>query len=174
MFAEPSQWFAIQTMSRHEKRVSLQLKEREIEHFLPLHRTLHYWKNRTRAEVELPLFPSYVFVRTWSDAKGKVLSIPGTLSLVGSSRGPWPLPDEEIETLRAGLEHCKPEPHPYLTVGDRVRIADGPLAGMEGVLTEKKNGPRVILSLQQIMRSISVEVDLRHLQLITRSSRIAC
>lgn len=166
-------WFAIYTAPRHEKQVSQRLQEREVESFLPMHRTVHCWKNRTRAELELPLFPSYVFVRISPEMKGKVLSVPGALSLVGSKREPWPLPDSEMEILRAGLNQCKPEPHPYLSFGDRVRITDGPLAGMEGIYSERKNGARVVLTIPQIMRSFSVEVELRHLELIGPSVSLA-
>jgi transcriptional antiterminator NusG len=157
-------WFAVYTASRHEKRVSLHLTDRDVESFLPVHRTVHHWKNRTKAALELPLFPSYVFVRIAADMTSKVLSVPGVLSLVGSKREPWALPDQEMETLRSGLDHCKPEPHPYLVVGDRARIRTGPLAGMEGVLVQKKNGVRVVLTVDHIMRSVSVEIEIQHLE----------
>jgi transcription antitermination factor NusG len=166
MQAPSPQWFALYTAPRHEKLVSSQLKHWDIESFLPLHRTLHCWKNRTRAAVELPLFPSYVFVRISPDMKGRVLAVPGALSVVGSKREPWPLPEAEMEILRAGLDHCKPEPYPYLAAGDRVRIAAGPLAGMEGFFVDRKNGQRVILTIPQIMRSVSVEVEIQHLELV--------
>ncbi len=51
------------------------------------------------------------------------------------------------------------EPHPYLVVGERVRIMAGVMAGVEGVLVRKKNDLRVVLSLDTIMRSVAVEVD---------------
>jgi transcription antitermination factor NusG len=166
-------WFAAYTASRHEKRVSTQLSERAVESFLPMYRTVHRWKNRTQAMLELPLFPSYVFVRIPANEKAAVLQVPGVLGLVGSSREAWPLPDSEIETLRAGLDQRKPEPHPYLVVGDRVRITSGPLAGMEGVLLQQKNALRVVLTLDRIMKSISVEVGLHEVERISRTA-IAC
>lgn len=168
------QWFAAYTASRHEKHVSAQLAERRVESFLPLYQTVHNWKNRTRARLELPLFPSYVFVRIPPGEKGAVLQVPGVLSLVGSKKEAWALPDFEIEALRAGLGQRRPEPHPYLVVGDRVRITSGPLAGMEGVLAKKKNGLRVVLTLEHIMKSVSVEVGLDEVEPVRSRPAVAC
>jgi transcription antitermination factor NusG len=69
------------------------------------------------------------------------------------------VPDDEIETLRRGVDLSRVEPHSYLVVGERVRINAGPLAGMEGVLIRKKNSFRVVLTLSLIMQSVAVELD---------------
>jgi transcription antitermination factor NusG len=159
-----ARWFALFTMPRHEKRVAAQLQENLVETFLPLYRAEHYWKNRTRPILELPLFPCYVFVRMAPNHRGRVLWVPGVLSFVGSRSEAWPLPDFEIEQLRIGLELLNAEPHPYLATGDRARILSGPLSGMEGVLVQKKNGLRVVLTIEAIMRSISIEVELSNLE----------
>lgn len=167
------QWFAVYTASRHEKHVSTQLADRGVEFFLPLYRTVHCWKNRTKGVLEMPLFPSYVFVRIPRNKRGSVLEVPGVLSLVGSKREAWPLPDWEIEALRSGLDQRKPEPHPYLVVGVRARITIGALAGMEGVLVQKRNGTRVVLTLDGIMRSVSVEVGLHELERVSPQAVLA-
>lgn len=152
-------WFAAYTTPRHEKHVSEILADRQIETFLPLYRTTKQWKKSRPVVLELPLFPTYVFVRIARQARGSVLSTPGVLSIVGSSRESWALPDLEVEALRAGLIERKIEPHPYLVVGERVRIKAGVMAGVEGVLVRKKNEFRVVLSLDSIMQSVAVEVD---------------
>lgn len=153
------QWFALYTTPRHEKHVSEMLAQREIENFLPLYRTARQWKKSRPVVLELPLFPTYVFVRIARQARGTVLGTPGVLSIVGSSREPWPLPDFEIEALRLGIHERKVEPHPYLVVGERVRIKAGVMTGVEGVLVRKTNDLRVVLTLDTIMRSVAVEVD---------------
>jgi transcription antitermination factor NusG len=152
-------WFAVYTTPRHEKHVSDMLAERHVEAFLPLYRTNRQWKKSRPVSLELPLFPSYLFARIERQARGAVLSTPGVLSIVGSAREPWALPDFEIEALRSGLLERKIEPHPYLVVGEKVRIKAGVMAGVEGVLIRKKNDLRVVLSLQMIMQSVAVEVD---------------
>jgi len=152
-------WFAAYTNSHHEKRVVSHFTERQIESFLPLYSTRHRWKNRCEMNLELPLFPNYVFVRIDPRERVGVLEVPGVLSLVGFGRTLAPLPDFEIEALRSGLGQRKIEPHPYLVIGERVRIKAGPMMGMEGVLVRKKNDFRVVLALDVIMQSVAVEVD---------------
>ena len=133
------QWFAVYTTPRHEKHVSEILADRQIETFLPLYRSTRHWQKSRPVVLDLPLFPAYVFVRITRHARGAVLGTPGVLSIVGSSKESWPLPDLEIEALRSGLLERKIEPHPYLVVGERVRIKAGMMAGVEGVLVRKKN-----------------------------------
>lgn len=152
-------WFAVYTVPRHEKRLAQYFEIREIDHFLPLYRVLRKWRNGSKASIELPLFPNYIFVRIARRDRVRVLEVPGVLSIAGAGREPIPLPDEEIEALRRGVEFSKIEPHPYLVVGERVRINAGPLAGMEGVLVRKKNSCRVVLTLSLIMQSVAVELD---------------
>jgi transcription antitermination factor NusG len=158
------QWFAVYTIPRHEKRLAEHFDIRQIEFFLPLYRALRKWKDGSRVKLELPLFPNYIFVRISRRERVKVLEVPGVLSIIGRGREPIPLPDSEIEGLRRGLELTKIEPHPYLVVGEKVRINTGPLEGMEGVLIRKKNGFRVVLTISMIMKSVSVEVDVGDLE----------
>jgi transcription antitermination factor NusG len=152
------QWFAAYTTPRHEKYVSEMLTERRVETFLPLYRSARQWKKSCPVVLELPLFPTYVFVRIARNARGAVLSMPGVISIVGSSKEPWPLPECEIEALRQGMQTRKVEPHPYLKVGEKVRVKSGVMTGVEGILIRKKNEFRVVLSLDAIMQSVAVEV----------------
>jgi transcription antitermination factor NusG len=160
----PFRWYAAYTTSRHEKHIAELLAERGIETFLPLYRTVRQWKKSSPTLLELPLFPCYLFVRIRRSARGSVLSMPGVLSIVGSPKEPWPLPQFEIEALRFGAQMGKVEPHPYLKVGERVRITAGPMAGAEGILVRKKNEFRFVLTLDAIMRSVAVEVDASDLE----------
>jgi transcription antitermination factor NusG len=157
-------WYAAYTCANHEKRVVAQLVERGIEHFLPLYRSLHRWTDR-RVELELPLFPGYVFVRLALRERLRVVRIPGVVHLVGFGGLPTPLPDDELAILRSGLTECpRAEPHPFLTVGRRVQITSGPFAGLGGLLERKKGKMRVVVSLDLIQRSLSVDVDATQVQ----------
>ena len=168
-------WFAVYTTPRHEKHVSEILAERQIETFLPLYRTNRQWQKSRPVILELPLFPTYVFIRIARQSRSVILGTPGVLSIVGSSREAWPLPDLEIDALRSGLLECKIEPHPYLVVGERVRIMAGVMAGVEGVLVRKKNDLRVVLSLDTIMRSVAVEANADDIEPVaTTPLRMAC
>lgn len=158
---EPSpKWFAVYTTSRHEKRVEQHFGAREIEHYLPLYRVQRRWSDGSKVTLDLPLFPGYIFVRIRHSERVRVLEVPGVLALVGgTARAPAPLPEAEIEALRSGLPLRRAEPHPFLRVGQKARIRSGALAGMVGVVVRKKNSLRVVLTLEQIMQSIAVEVE---------------
>ncbi len=155
-----ARWFAVYTTCRHEKRIAQHLSQREIEHYLPLYRADRKWRDGSRVTLELPLFPSYIFVRIKRSERVSVLNVPGALAVVGGTGGePAPLPDIAIEALRIGLKDHRIEPHPLLRVGQFARIRSGAFAGMEGVVVRKKSGFRVVLTLEQIMQSVAVELD---------------
>lgn len=154
------QWFAVYTTCRHEKRVAQHLSQRDVEYYLPLYRSERKWRDGSRVTLDLPLFPSYIFVHIGRSERVQVLSVPGALAVVGGTgREPAPIADTAIDVLRAGLEQGCIEPHPLLTVGQRARIRSGAFAGMEGVVVRKKSSFRVVLTLELIMQSIAVEVD---------------
>jgi transcription termination/antitermination protein NusG len=161
-------WFAAYTTPRHEKVVARQFDVRNVESFLPLYRSLRRWKNGCRVAIERPLFPSYVFVRVRRREAVRVLQVPGVLSLVSTGREPAPLPNSEIEALRSGLPGRCFEPHPYLIAGEKVRVLSGALAGMIGVLIRKKNEFRVVLSLDLICQSVSLEIDAEEVEPLQR------
>jgi transcription termination/antitermination protein NusG len=152
-------WYAAYTCAHHEKRVAAELRMREVESFLPLYSSMRRWKDR-RVQLELPLFPGYVFVRLALRDRLRVVQIPSVVRLVGFNGLPAALPDEEMEILRSGLcQSLGAEPHPFLTIGRRVRITNGPFAGLEGILKRKKGNLRVVVSLELIQRSVAVDVD---------------
>jgi transcription antitermination factor NusG len=151
--------YAVQTRPRHEKRVAEQLRSKSLEAFLPVHRCRHKWKNGVTADVEFPLFPCYLFARAPLQERTDLVRLPGIVGLAASTSRPTAIPDQEIETLRQLTETFRAEPHPFLDAGDPVRIVAGPLAGLEGILTRRKQEFRLVLSVQIIMRSIAIEVS---------------
>jgi transcription antitermination factor NusG len=155
----PPHWYAIYTSPRHEKRVQQHLGHRRVHSFLPLFRTMHRWKNGCKAQVELPLFPGYVFVNIPRTERVRVLDVPGVISFVGPKNEPAQLSDFEIETLRSGLHLQKVEPYHDLAIGQKVRITAGALQGLEGTLIRNANGLRVVITVNLIQQSVSIELD---------------
>lgn len=154
-----SRWYAVHTCSRREKSVSEQLRCRDVETFLPLYQVTHRWRNGNH-KVTMPLFPGYTFVRIASGDRMSVLKVPGVVRLVGFNGTPTPLEDREVEYLHSALAFgIKAAPHPYLTIGRRVRITAGPLIGCEGILVRRKGALRVVLSIDLIQRSVLVDLD---------------
>jgi len=153
-------WFAAYTVCRHEKRVAQHLDQRGIEHYLPLYKLKRNWRDGSIGAVDLPLFPGYLFVRMNRTLRLAILNVPGIVTIVSGTGGePARLADTAINALRSGVKSGTVAPHPLLTIGDRVMIRSGALAGMEGILAKKKSGLRVVLTIEQIMQSISIEVS---------------
>lgn len=158
LYCEP-RWYAAYTAANHEKRVAEQLALRGFEHFLPVFSSVRRWKDR-RVTLQLPLFPGYVFVRMALRDRLQVLQICGVARFVQFHSVPAALPEEEIKALQKGLASgVHAEPHPYITVGRRVRIMQGPLAGLEGIVRRARGSMRVVLSLDLIQRSVAVDID---------------
>ena len=152
-------WYAAYTCANHEKHVARQLEEKNIKCFLPLYRSVRRWKDR-RKELDLPLFPGYVFVQAAPEAHLRVLQTPSVVRFVSFGGHPAALQDGEVEGLRNGVAHgVKAEPCPFLKVGQRIRVKHGPLAGVEGILVRKKDNLRLVLSIDLLMRSVAVEVQ---------------
>jgi transcription antitermination factor NusG len=163
-------WYAAYTCANHEKRVAEQLGVREVEHFLPLYASVRRWKDR-RVTLDLPLFPGYVFVRMTLGERLRVMEVPGVARLVGFDGTPAALPADEIEALRTSIaSEARLEPDPFLTVGRRVRIKAGPLAGMEGVLRRRKGSFRVVMSIELIQRSVAVDADAADVEAVSLSA----
>jgi transcription antitermination factor NusG len=155
-------WYAAYTCANHEKRVAQQLECRSVECFLPLYESVRRWKDR-RVRLHLPLFPGYVFVRLALHDRLQVLEIPSVVRLVGFNGHPTPLPLEDIEAIRACLARRHPmQPHGYVQRGQRVRVLSGPLEGLTGIVVRQKNCTRFVISLELLMRSVAVEIDISH------------
>ncbi|MDD5217797.1 MAG: UpxY family transcription antiterminator [Candidatus Omnitrophica bacterium] len=158
---EVPQWYALYTRSRHEKFLNRELNKKGVETFLPLRRVTRRWSDRKKM-IEEPLFQGYLFVRIPLLNRLMVLNTTGAVCLIGSSRTePSPVPEHDIWSLRRFIEEeIQVDPYPYLKQGQKVRIRSGPLKRVEGFIVRKdKHNCRLVLSLDLMMQSISVEVD---------------
>jgi transcription antitermination factor NusG len=155
--AQP-RWYALYTRANHEKKAAEEISRKGLESFLPVYKATRRWSDR-RVQIDMPLFAGYVFVHLALCDRLKVLQVPGIVRFVGFGGLPTALPDEQMDTLRAGLNGVHAQPYPFLTVGRRVRIKRGPLSGMQGVLLRRKSFWRVVLSIELIMRSVVVDAD---------------
>lgn len=170
--APAKNWFAILTVPRHEKRVEEHFRVRGIESFLPLRLMRRQWKDGSRPILQFPLFPTYIFARIDRCGRTPVLAVPGVRSIVGGGREGMPVPDSYIHGLRQGLQEGKIEPHPYVTEGTKVQIRRGAMAGWEGILIREKNNFRVVLALEVIMKSVTVEVSIHDIEVVDSTGPI--
>lgn len=161
-------WYAAQTRSRHERLVAHQLESRGIAQYLPTITEIHRWSDRRR-KIELPLFPGYVFVQiiATNDFRVQVLRIPGVVRLVGSERGGTPIPADQIKSVRTLVDCQLPWTlHPFLKVGQRVRVRGGALDGMEGIFLKRNGLDALVISVDAIQRSLAVSLQGYNLEVV--------
>lgn len=152
-------WYAVYTCANHERRVADQLANCGVEHYLPQYESVRRWKDR-KVRLRLPLFPGYIFAQLALRDRLRVLQVPGVVRLVGFDGRPVPVPEGDVTRIREFLDRgFRAEPHPYLTVGKRVRVSSGPLAGMQGILLRRKGKFRVVISIELLQRGLAVDVD---------------
>jgi transcription antitermination factor NusG len=153
-------WYAVRTRSRHEKMVAEQLTLQGIESFLPLVKHIHKWSDRMK-EVELPLFSGYSFVRIVLSSRDRlrVLQAHGVVGFVGNGAG-TAIPESQIRDIQTVLRsNVAFEEHPFLRVGQRVRIRGGCLDGVEGVLAAHNGDQSLSISVEPIQRSLSIRIQ---------------
>jgi transcription antitermination factor NusG len=156
--ANPLPWFAVVIKPRHERAVLDGLSQKGLESFLPQYWAARAWSDRVK-RLQLPLFPGYVFCRFEYGRRLPVLRTPGVRSIVSFGAEAIPVRDEDIERIRRMVTSgCSVEPWPFLKDGQRVRVADGPLTGLEGTLTGFRGTWRVVVGLDLLQRSVAVQL----------------
>ena len=159
--AEVENWYGLQTRPRHEKIVAQRLEERGVTTFLPLVTEVHRWSDRKKS-VQMPLFSCYVFAKFVPNRSDRlrVLRVDGVFGLVGASGEGTPIPDAQIGAVRSLVETELPwSSHPFLKIGQRVRIRSGALDGMEGILVSLNGDRTLVISVEAIQRSLAVRVE---------------
>ena len=166
MEPQASCWYAVQTRARHERVVEQRLLERGVDTFLPVVTEVHRWSDRKKS-VQVPLFNCYMFARLapTNVDRMRVLRVEGVLSLVGARCEGTPIPEEQIDAVRLLVEERTPwAPHPFLKIGQRVRVRGGALDGMEGILVSRNGSRALVISVDAIQRSIAVSVEGYHVE----------
>jgi transcription antitermination factor NusG len=152
-------WLAAYTKARHEYVVARQLESKTVVFLLPTFVRSARWSDRVKC-VKSPLFPSYVFVHVSDDERVRVLQTAGVVNIVSVAGRPALLREAEVAMLRECVARpYEVEPHSFLRLGQRVRVKHGPFEGWEGILTYRKNAARLVVGLEQIMQSVSVDLD---------------
>jgi transcription antitermination factor NusG len=156
-----AKWYAISTRSRHERLVERQLQARGIDSFLPMVSEIHRWSDR-RKVVDTPLFAGYIFIRIAASPQQRVnvLQTQGVVDFVGVQGRGIPIPEEQIEGIKAVLASQIPfAKHSFLKVGQRVRICGGSLDGVEGILVAQNGTRNLVISVEPIQRALSIRIE---------------
>lgn len=156
-------WYAIWTQSHYEHVVADQLSAKAFAPFVP---EVSVWSKRLGAKrlIRVPMFPGYLFVRHAMEKRSyiEMLKVRGIVRILEDG---WnrltPVPDAEIDAIRRLVTANIPVfPHAHLRCGDRVRVVDGPLTGVEGLFVQDKlSKGRLVVSVSLLGRSVAVEMD---------------
>ena len=167
------QWYAVYTLSHHEKRVTDYLRVSGIESFLPSVVKTRLWRNR-KIRCSLPLFPNYVFVKLASEKRGEVFRIPGVIYIVSPQGSSQAMLASQVEALRnlAGIQSL--QSHAFVEVGSRVRVKTGAFAGYEGILMQQNNQLHLVLSITAINQSFAVTVEIDDVEPVIRRQAPTC
>jgi transcription antitermination factor NusG len=156
-----SEWYALYTRSRFEKKMLTELTDRSVEVFLPMREVISRWKDRKK-KIWVPLFPGYIFLNhiDTPENRYRILNLPGAVRFVSLEGRAQPIPEQQIEGVRRFLEtSISVDPYPYIQVGCRVEVIAGPLKGIQGVLVEKRGRFRFVLQVDLIRQAVAVEID---------------
>ena len=164
MVDKQSHWYAVYLRSRCEQKTNAELMKKGFESFLPLIKVTRIWSDRKKKITE-PLFHGYLFVNTNLTNKIELLRTKGVVRLVGIGVKPSPIPEDQINWIRILVNHpAIIRRETFLTVGKKVRVIAGPFIGLEGFILKLKDMIRVVVSIDFIMQSVSVEIPIEMLQ----------
>jgi transcription antitermination factor NusG len=154
------QWFALYTQPRKEKVLDSELKKRGIESFLPLKKSLRQWKDRKKL-VEIPLFPSYIFVNVDDNKLYEIVQVTGAVRFIYFEGKPVPVPQEQIDSIKILLEReIEFElQRNNVRVGDRVQIREGRFAGLTGVIRNERKKTMFAVIIDALQVNMTIEVD---------------
>ena len=156
---ETTRWYALQVRGRREKAVANMLRGQGYEPLLPLYSDRRRWSDRVK-QLDLPLFPGYLFCLLNERNRGSAVFTPGVVRIVGTAGNPIPIDDAEIAAVHRVAESGIPSRRwPFLEAGRKVTIEEGPLCGLEGVVVRSEEKHRFVVSVSLLQRSVAVEIE---------------
>ena len=166
---EPA-WYVVYVRSRTEKKVAERMERDGISHYLPLLRTKRQWSDRVK-EVDMPLFPGYLFVQTTATDFSTVQVVPGVVGFVREEGRNAVVPTDQIEAVRdflttGQIQGAQPDD---FAPGERVRVIHGPLFGVEGELVELRNEKHFIIRVEVIQQVILADLPPGYLERIPQN-----
>ena len=152
-------WYAIAVKPQAERAVQAALAHKSYETYFPLVLSERRWSDRIK-RTESALIPGYIFCRFDSAERLPIMTTPGVREIVGFGRQAAPVSESELLALRQVIESgLKVENCDFLRRGDRVEVTGGPMQGLCGLLLEVRGQVRVVVSVELLQRSVSVEMD---------------
>ena len=159
---ENTSWYVVYTASRQEKKVAAMLERYHIKYYLPLVKKLRLWSDRKKW-VEMPLFNGYIFVQPKPSERDQVLQILGVVKYLKYNGADAQVSSREIEVIQRLIEkgyHLESGAAGSLRKGDKVKIEQGPLKGIEAeVLKDADGGETVWIAFETISQVVKVSMQ---------------
>lgn len=156
---EQHPWYVLRVKANREKSIACMLRQKGYTEFLPLYTEARQWSDRVK-ELHVPLFPGYIFCRFDAQFRLPILKTPGVLHLVGVRGVPEPVDESEIAALQSAVTSgLFLQPWPFLKVGHKVIVQDGPLRNVEGILTAIQGEKNLIISVTLLQRSVAIKIE---------------
>jgi transcription elongation factor/antiterminator RfaH len=154
-------WYAVYTKPRHERKVNAHLSREGITTFLP---EMERWSRRSdrKQKIWYPMFPGYLFINTELSGENrlKIIKTRGVVMVLGHKGIPTAIPENQIEAIQKAVDSRKAiSAYPYLESGQIVRVINGPLNGVEGIFISEKGKGKLIISVDILHRSVSIEIE---------------
>ncbi|TGE21489.1 UpxY family transcription antiterminator [Hymenobacter aquaticus] len=152
-------WYAVYTYPKAEKQAYSKLQAMGAESFLPLQTVERQWSDRKR-KIEVPLFPNYIFVKTTSERRFELLEIRELVRFISFEGRPVAIPEQQIAAIRQIVTQpgeIVKEVFDY-KMGQKVRIDAGHLQGVEGYVVKKNGAERLVIQIEALRQSISVDL----------------
>jgi transcription antitermination factor NusG len=156
--SENNAWFALHVKPRRERVVSELLRAKGYQEFLPTHKIRRERSDRV-LELEKVLFPGYIFCKFAFNDKLSVVTTPGVRAIVSVGKTPISMPQEDIDAIGAAIASgLNLTPGPYLDIGSRVLIEEGPFRGVSGIVLKHNEGCTLVIGVSLLRRSVSIEM----------------
>ena len=153
-------WLALVVRSRHEKSVKTILDSKGYRTALPLVRCIRKRRSGSAWDSQKPLIAGYVFVVHDRENSFRIVTTPGFVRIVSFGSGPGTIPEAEIEALeRIAASGLPVASCGYTRIGETVELIDGPLKGMQGIVLRQAKTMRLVVGIELLQRSVSVEID---------------
>jgi transcriptional antiterminator RfaH len=152
-------WFALYTKPRHEFKALEQLKEIEIETFLPTITLTKQWSDRKKKVTE-PLFKGYVFIRSNEIERNNAVTREAVIKTIFFDGKPAEIPNQEIESIKKMLEFPeKIQIFNGIVKGVIVKIESGPFTDVEGIVNSvSKDENTLSVSIEMLNRTVAVSI----------------
>ena len=162
--AREAYWYAVHTRYQHEQQVNQQLERKGFHTFYPTCTKWQKWSDRSK-KICQALFPGYLFITEFENRQLQIVATRGVCGIVSVAGVPAPIPHPEIEAIRRAISSPYPvEAHCYLNKGDQVRVIEGPLSGVTGILVRNDKSTKLVLSVELLGRSVAVAIEAKSVE----------